>query len=245
MELRVDPRSPLPLKAQVERLLRGLIDLPEHRAGAKLPDEIGLAERLGVSRNTVRSAIERLVQEGLLERRRGVGTHVARPRVAAHEAAWDAFVDELEPRGDGVTVITAKAAMAACDAEAAAALGLAAATQALRLERVLADESGPLARIRSWLHPRLVLSASEDFRQPLFATIERVAGAIPTLAHEALSAGLADPETLRLLQLRRGSAVLARRRIVCDAQRRPIELGLAWYRPDHQRQLELRRDPRR
>jgi GntR family transcriptional regulator len=244
MELRVDPRNPLPLKAQVERLLRELIDQPEHRAGAKLPDEIGLAERLGVSRNTVRGAIERLVQEGLIERRRGVGTHVARPRVAAHEARWDAFVDEIEPRG-GVTVASANAVLEACDAAAGAALGIDAGTQSLRLERILADDRGPLARVRSWLHPRLGLPANEDFRRPLYETLERVAGAIPTLAHESLSATLADAETLRLLQLRRGSPVLLRRRIVCDAQRRPLEFALAWYRPEHERQLELRRDPAR
>src|SRR3954469_8722068 len=194
MDWRVDHRSHLPLPAQVERLLRELCAQPEQRAGTLLPDEVGIAKRLGVSRNTVRAAIERLVQEGLLERRRGVGTRVLSARAAAHPAPWERFIAELEPLGDGVGVSSATGVQASVDAAAAAALQIDAGATVLRLERVLADGDGPLAVVRSWFHPRLAFPAGYDFARPLWPGIERELGVVPVVAHEEVSAVVADAE---------------------------------------------------
>jgi GntR family transcriptional regulator len=242
MELKVDPRSHLPLHAQVERLLRQLCDRPEHRGGALLPDEVGLAAKLGVSRNTVRAAIERLVQEGLLERRRGVGTRVVRGRAAIHEAPWDGFLGELEPRGDGAVVASALARRERPPEDVAAVLKTGAA-ELLRLERVLTDGDGPLARIVSWFHPRVAFAADADFRRPLWDLVEQL-GIIPTVAHEEVAAAQPDAETTRLLALRRGVPVLERRRVVGDTQGRPLEVATAWYRSGSRRSVEMRRNPR-
>ena len=52
--LKLDHASPVPLKAQVESLLRAMAQKPEYQKGALLPDEVALANELGVSRGTVR-----------------------------------------------------------------------------------------------------------------------------------------------------------------------------------------------
>ena len=67
--LRLDPQSRLPLHAQAEELLRELIQRQEYCDGGLLPDEVSLSRRLGISRNTLRAAIGRLVAEGRLERK--------------------------------------------------------------------------------------------------------------------------------------------------------------------------------
>ena len=72
--LRLHHDSPVPLHAQVERLLRELVRRPEYQKGQLLPDEVSLAMRLGVSRGTVRAGISKLVFEGVLERKPGIGT---------------------------------------------------------------------------------------------------------------------------------------------------------------------------
>jgi GntR family transcriptional regulator len=79
---RVDPGLPTPLYYQIRENLRELIrseDLPE---GALIPSERELSDIYGVNRLTVRQAITELVNEGLLDRRRGIGTFVANHKIA-------------------------------------------------------------------------------------------------------------------------------------------------------------------
>src|SRR5688572_25389129 len=96
---RLDPASHVPLHAQAEKLLRDMIRRREYRVGALIPDELTLANQLGVSRGTLRAAIARLVTEGLLERRAGVGTRVTRPKTESGITAWRSFSREMMAKG--------------------------------------------------------------------------------------------------------------------------------------------------
>jgi GntR family transcriptional regulator len=242
----LDRSSPLPLHAQLERRLREMTAEPAYRAGGRFPDELTLAKELGISRNTVRTAIEALVREGLLVRQRGVGTHVAQSAVASLRTPWDGFLAELEPRGGLIEVASAESRHEPADPTVAHALGLDAATVVLCVERLLRTPDGPHARVRSWFHPRVRLGGTEDFRRPLYDLIERDLGIIPTQAHEEVSACAADTRLARLLAVRSGAALLVRRRIVLDSQERPIELAIGWYAGPHaRRQVQLRRDHQR
>ncbi|MCC6148587.1 MAG: GntR family transcriptional regulator [Anaerolineaceae bacterium] len=69
-----------PLYAQVSDVLSELILSNAYMPGEKLPSEEDLALQLGVSRPTLRVAIGYLESQGLLERRRGIGTFIAHPR---------------------------------------------------------------------------------------------------------------------------------------------------------------------
>jgi methanogenic corrinoid protein MtbC1 len=73
----IDRTSPLPVHHQLATLLRAAIDAGHLRAGEQLPAEKLLAARLGLARGTVRQALARLMEEGLLDRRHGWGTFVA------------------------------------------------------------------------------------------------------------------------------------------------------------------------
>ena len=77
LQIQLDRTSPVPLYYQISEPIAKLIldgDLP---AGTRLEDELSMAARLQVSRPTARQALQRLVDRGLLTRRRGVGTIVA------------------------------------------------------------------------------------------------------------------------------------------------------------------------
>src|ERR1700761_5195815 len=97
--LSLDHQSPVPLRAQVESLLRDLIRQPEYQKGALLPDEVALAARLGVSRGTIRSGISKLVFEGLLDRKAGVGTRVTNRNVESGIREWHSFTREMASKG--------------------------------------------------------------------------------------------------------------------------------------------------
>jgi DNA-binding GntR family transcriptional regulator len=77
----VDRNSPVPLYFQVATRLQELIEQGEIGVGARIENEVDLAERLGVSRPTTRRAIQYLVERGMLVRKRGVGTQVVHPKV--------------------------------------------------------------------------------------------------------------------------------------------------------------------
>ncbi len=242
----LDRTSPLPLHAQLARRLREMAAEPAYRAGARFPDELSLAKDLGISRNTVRAAIERLVQDGVLVRQRGIGTHVIQAGTGTQRAEWDRFLAELEPRGGLIEIAHASARHEAVAEEAGQALGLKAQEVVLRIDRLLRTPDGPLAVVHSWFHPRLRLTGAEDLRRPLYDLIEQDLGIIPTQAHEELRAGSADTDLARQLEIRRGAAVLIRRRVVLDSQEQPLECALGWYRGDRSpRQVHLVRDPKR
>src|ERR1700744_1411387 len=97
--LKLDHKSPPPPRAQVEQLLRELIQKPEFQNGGLLPDECKLAIPLGVSRGTVRSGISKLVFEGLLQRKAGVGTKVANNHLESGITAWRSFTREMAAKG--------------------------------------------------------------------------------------------------------------------------------------------------
>lgn len=78
MKLELDPNSSKPLHLQAEELLRTMIQQEEYRGKGKLlPNEVELSKALNISRNTLRQAINKLVFEGLLIRKKGYGTTVA------------------------------------------------------------------------------------------------------------------------------------------------------------------------
>jgi GntR family transcriptional regulator len=231
-DLRLNHDSPVPLHAQVEQLLREMIRRREYREGGLLPDEVSLARRLGVSRATVRTGISRLVFEGLLERKAGVGTRVARSPVQSGIGAWHSFTHEMERMGITVQTFSISAQMDEVSAEVAAALQIAEGTCVLRLDRVRGWDSEPVVRFRSWLHPRLGLGPEADFRQPLYEVIERKASVVADRTHEEMTAVAADEDMAALLAVPAGTPLLLRRRIVSDPGGNPIEFAVVHYRSD-------------
>src|SRR5712691_12909710 len=79
--IQVDRNSPVPLYFQVAQHLEHLIESGELPTGTRLENEIDLADQLGLSRRTMRRAIEYLVGRGLLLRKRGIGTQVVHAKV--------------------------------------------------------------------------------------------------------------------------------------------------------------------
>ncbi len=88
---KIDHDSAIPLHSQVEDLLRKLIENPEYQNGKMLPNEVDIAKHLGISRNTVRQATNKLVYESMLVRKKGVGTKVAKNNITTKLNKWTSF----------------------------------------------------------------------------------------------------------------------------------------------------------
>ena len=241
--LRLDHRSPLPLHVQAEHLLRDLIQRSPWRDGGLLPDEVSLSRQLGISRNTLRAAISRLVQEGRLERKAGVGTRVIEPRIHSGVGAWHSFTHELADKGIKVETYSIQAKLAAAPSAAAQALQLAVDTEVLCLDRVRGWDGHPEVHFRSYFHPRLGLTKKDDFRTPLYELIQAKTRAVADQSFEELRAVAADERLGRLLQMPVGSPLLRRTRTVLDTGRRPMEFAIVHYRCERfTLTLNLRKD---
>ncbi len=92
----LDRNSPIPLYFQIAENLKQAIEDGTLKPGERLDNELDLTERLGVSRPTVRQAVQRLVEQGLVVRRRGLGTVVVAP---AHPAVGGADQPLRRPVG--------------------------------------------------------------------------------------------------------------------------------------------------
>ena len=103
MKLQLDPNSSKPLHQQAEDLLRQMIQQEEYRKGTLLPNEVELSIDLNISRNTLRQAINRLVFEGLLVRKKGYGTTVAPQNVMSNARNWMSFSQERKALGITIT----------------------------------------------------------------------------------------------------------------------------------------------
>src|ERR1700686_3074161 len=98
MPIRVDRSSPVPLYFQVAQHLEQMIESGELPMGTRLENETDLADQLGLSRPTMRRAIEYLVGRGLLVRKGGIGTQVAHPKVP-RDVALTSLYDDLAKTG--------------------------------------------------------------------------------------------------------------------------------------------------
>lgn len=241
--LAIDHQSPVPLHAQVEQLLRALIQQPDYQKGALLPDEVTLAARLGVSRGTVRTGISKLVFEGALERKAGIGTRVSRRPHESGIRAWRSFTQEMASKGIAVENFRLDYRLVEASAPAADALQLDPATPLWRIDRVRGWNGKPVLQTTSWFHPRLGLKGTEDFSRPLYETIEKATGVRPHHAREEFLAVAADARISKLLQVAHGTPLLLRRHTVFDPGNRPFEFAEVRYVSSRFAvTLDLRRD---
>lgn len=227
--LRLDHDSCVPLCAQVEQLLRGLARRPEYRNGALLPDEVTLAAQLGVSRGTVRSGISKLVFEGVLERKAGVGTRLSGRPLESGVRAWRSFTREMAAKGIAVKNYELLYGRAKAGPQASQALQVEPGTPLWRLERVRGWDRRPVLQTTSWFHPRLGLRGGENFQHPVYETVERETGVRPHHAREEFVATVADTRTARRLRVSPGAPLLLRRHTVFDAGNRPFEYAEIRY----------------
>ncbi|MGH8024453.1 MAG: GntR family transcriptional regulator [Limisphaerales bacterium] len=227
--LSLDHQSPVPLRAQVEALLRELIRQPQYQNGALLPEELALAARLGISRGTVRSGISKLVFEGLLDRKAGVGTRVSRRNIESGIREWHSFTREMGSKGITVENFRVTYRQLEPSKDAAQALQLDAARKLWRLDRVRGWAGRPVLHTMSWFHPRLGLKGNEEVNQPLYEMIEKASGVRPHHAREDFMAVIADAQTARQLDVDKGAPLLLRRHTVFDAGNRPFEFAEVRY----------------
>jgi GntR family transcriptional regulator len=231
MKLSIDHKSPVPLHLQAEELLRELIKDPQY-ATKLLPNEVDMAKQLAISRTTLRQALNKLVYEGLLIRKKGIGTRVAEASVSSKSNNWLSFSQEMKARGIPIRNFELHISWVHPDEEVAHFFEIKNERKVLKLERLRGRMEGPFVYFVSYFHPRVGLTGEEDFTRPLYEILETEHSVIANLSKEEISARAADKFISSKLEVEAGSPILLRKRFVFDQGERPIEFNLGYYRAD-------------
>jgi len=227
--VKVDRTSPVPLYFQVATRLQELIEKGEIGVGARIENEVDLAERLGVSRPTTRRAIQYLVERGMLVRRRGVGTQVVHPKVRRPvelSSLYDDLVNaDRTPRTEVLDLRVIPA-----PADIAAALEIAPGTEVTWIERLRYAGGEPLALMHNAIPLGLLPLTEQDLAQQGLYELLRRAGYVPRIATQVIGARSATAAEARTLQEKRGASLLTMTRTAWDAGGRVLEYGSHLYR---------------
>lgn len=225
--------SPIPLYYQVANVLRHRILDGVYHPGERIGTEMEMCEQFGVSRITVRQALEELGREKLLRRRRGLGTFVSDrlPRLAS--ISFTGFLEDLFAQVLLTESKDVRIERVGAEEEVARALQLSENDPVVRIERVRWMAGAPLAHTVSYLPPSVGSSiAAEDLEQlPLMHLLERRLGVHLEEAIQTIRAVLAPPDLGAMLGIREGGPLLLVQRTAYAAGR-PVEYVLTHYRAD-------------
>lgn len=232
--MKLDHKSNIPLHVQAEHLLRKLIESDDYKNGKYLPNEIELSKQLGISRNTLRQSINKLVFEGLLVRRKGVGTKVVRKGIVSGVKNWLSFSQEMKVLGVEVRNFELHISRKPMNNEISAFFQKANAqeSRSLVLERVRGSKDYPFVYFISYFNPDLPLTGDEDFSNPLYEMLEEKYDVTVKISKEEISASLAGPEIAEKLEIKPEDPILVRKRFVYDVNNVPVEYNIGYYRAD-------------
>ncbi|HET9896104.1 MAG TPA: GntR family transcriptional regulator [Streptosporangiaceae bacterium] len=220
----IDRASPVPLYFQLAQHFEIAIRSGALKAGARLDNEVELAQRLGLSRPTVRAAFAYLANKGMVVRRRGAGTLVAKERID-RDVELTSLYDDLAAAGraPGTQVVRNEAGHAS-DA-VAAALQLPDRALVICLERIRLADGEPIALMHNYLPAALVRLPSEMLAEHGLYELLRASGIRPASATQRVSAKNASAVEAKVLCETRGAALLTMERVAYDDNDRPIEFG--------------------
>lgn len=229
LDFALDRGSPVPLYHQLAQQLEAAIEHGVLAPGNLLGNEVDLSVRLGLSRPTVRQAIQSLVDKGLLVRRRGVGTQVVHSQVR-RPLELSSLYDDLEAAGQAPTteVVRHEVVPASCDV--AAALGVPEGGEVAVLDRVRRTHGRPVALLCNYLPVSLLDLDGARLESTGLYRMMRSAGITLHSARQTIGARAATAEEASRLDEQEGAALLTMQRTAYDDTGRPVEYGTHIYR---------------
>jgi len=225
----LDAHGAGPLYRQLHDALRSAIENGVLRPESALPPERDLASEFGVSRITVRKALDALVADSLLVRRQGAGTFV-NGRVEKQFSKLTSFSEDMAARGRSVRSEWLLRDTGAVTPDESLTLGLGPGTPVYRFNRIRFADDMPMALEYSTI-AGFALPTADAVESSLYTALEG-SGHRPVRALQRLRAVLFSPDQAELLDVEPGSAGLyiERRGFLEDG--RVIEATQSWYRGD-------------
>ncbi|HEU4792029.1 MAG TPA: GntR family transcriptional regulator, partial [Nitrolancea sp.] len=233
-----------PLYQQLADTLRRDIAEGSYRVGERIPSEEALCEQFGVSRITVRAAIDLLADAGLLRRRQGKGTFVSAPPIEQELVQLNDFEEDMTAAGLRPTSRIIHLGEEPAPAAVAQELDLAQGSPIVRLDRLRLGDDSPVAFDRTYLPLRFgrLLDRERLPDQTIYYQLRTLYGIPVVTGTFVIEAGLASAEMASLLGTERHSPLLIIRRTSYTEPRQPVYYQERSYPADRVRyRLELSR----
>lgn len=228
LQRRMADRDGLPLYRRLVVAIDDLIASGQLKRGMLLPSERDMVARLGISRVTVRKALDVLISEGVIKRRQGSRTEVT-ARVEKSLARLSSFSEDMRSRGFSPGCEWISKELAPPTPNEAMALGLGPNGLVMRLRRVRTADGSPIA-MEVAVVPSTILSDPDQVGESLYEALDAV-GLLPERAVQRMKAGPADALDKEHLQLEgHASLLIVERR--CFHGDRLVEYTQTRYRGD-------------
>jgi DNA-binding GntR family transcriptional regulator len=224
----LDRASPVPLYFQLSRALEAAIERGDLAPGMLLPNEVEFARALNLSRPTMRQAMQYLVEQGFVVRRRGIGTRVVQPKVRRPLELTSLFEDlsraKRKPRTDVLSLEVVEP-----PADVAKALDVEFDSTVYRLGRLRWAGDLQIAVMTNHIPTTLLeLTAKDLTRHGLYQLLRR-AGVTLRSAHQVIGARRATASEAKLLSESRGAALLTMERTAYNDHGIAVEFGTHIY----------------
>ncbi|BDZ40365.1 GntR family transcriptional regulator [Microbacterium suwonense] len=227
----LDRAGPVPLYFQVSRRLEAAIQSGQIPSGARLENEIEIGRRLGLSRPTIRRAIQEVVDKGLLVRRRGIGTQVVQGQVTRQVELTSLYEDLRSTQHDPATQVLTHDVRPATD-DVAEHLGIPVGSPVLYMRRLRSTDGIPVAVMENYLPEGLTDISRAQLEEQGLYQILRSRGVTIRVAKQRIGARSEHGDEAELLDVDRGSPLLTMQRTAYDAAGSAVEFGTHCYRPD-------------
>jgi GntR family transcriptional regulator len=222
----------IPAYQRIQKNIRKAIDAGQLRPGDTVPSERELAKIHDVSLMTARHALATLEQEGVVDRRRGVGTFVSNPKI--HFSKLMSYTEQMRVRSLTVGSKILFARVIHDEEEATARLSISPKSPVIKLERLRRAGGEPFALETCYFSAKqfagLLSEALE--KESLFAILERKYDAELAYADEEVDATAADPRTAELLGVAKREPLLRIRQVIYSTKGTVITYVLGLYRSD-------------
>lgn len=229
--------SPIPLYHQLETLLREKLGAGNYRPGELLPTDDDLCRQYGVSKITVRQAMQKLKADGLVVRARGRGTFATERAVRPANLKMTCFLEDLIALGIPAEVRVLRSGSLAVAGAVARALDVPAGTEVFSFQKLLAVSGQPFALSTEFVlrHLGARLTRPDLRAGHLLRKLEDRCGVHLGEAEQIIESSMADPDIAARLRTTVGAPILVVTRTTCSTAGCPVEHGISIYRGDRAR----------
>ncbi|MDC7228317.1 MAG: GntR family transcriptional regulator [Spirochaetales bacterium] len=231
----IDKSIPIPLYFQLKEILMGYLETLED--GDIIPTEVELCEHFDISRPTVRQAINELVNEGHIVRRKGKGSFVSRQKISQDFLlVLESFNTEMRNKGFEYDTSLVSAKLRGATAAAAEIFGIEAGDELVFISRLRSINNEPIVLVNTWL-PADRFAPILDFNletESLYTIFEREFDCVLTNTKRWLEARLAGDFEAEKLDISPGDPIQYIETVATEGVN-PVEFSLAYYRGDRNR----------
>jgi GntR family transcriptional regulator len=229
----LDKKSFTPLYYQLADLLREKIHDGSLTSGMALPSEFDLIDEHNISRGTVREALRLLEQEGIIEKRKGVGTFVSAPKIEHETDRPMGFSRVMQMTGKTATAQLLEMRKFLPSHSISETLGLSQVDSVYLVKRLRFADEEPLLLEYSYFREDVGEKLlNQNLTKSIYSLMEGKFGLILNRSVNTVEAQLAKEEEAALLGVETGSPVLVLKRIVYFDEETPFEYAKDIYRAD-------------